>query len=82
MFHGARKTGRPALISGYPVNILRIHVSKFDELYLELRTLSIMAGKGKSLGKLVATVRMYIPAGSASPSPPLGPALGQVYFIC
>ena len=37
-----------------------------------------MAGKGKTLGKLVATVRMYIPAGIASPSPPLGPALGQV----
>lgn len=41
-----------------------------------------MAGRGKSLGKLVATVRMYIPAGMASPSPPLGPALGQVQLIC
>ena len=39
-----------------------------------------MAGKGKAVGKLVATVRMYIPAGMASPSPPLGPALGQVYI--
>ncbi|CAI8000431.1 39S ribosomal protein L11, mitochondrial [Geodia barretti] len=36
-----------------------------------------MAGKRKAVGKLVATVRMYIPAGMASPSPPLGPALGQ-----
>ena len=39
-----------------------------------------MAGRGKKLGKLVATVRMYIPAGKASPSPPLGPALGQVLY--
>lgn len=30
------------------------------------------------MAKMVATVRMYIPAGKASPSPPLGPALGQV----
>lgn len=37
-----------------------------------------MAGRKKALGKLVATVRMYIPAGMAAPSPPLGPALGQV----
>ena len=28
--------------------------------------------------KVLATLRMYIPAGKASPSPPLGPALGQV----
>lgn len=35
-----------------------------------------MAGR-KAL-KLMDTVRMYIPAGMASPSPPVGPALGQV----
>ena len=28
--------------------------------------------------RLAGTLRMYIPAGKASPSPPLGPALGQV----
>ena len=38
-----------------------------------------MAARGKSVGKLVATVQMFIPAGKAAPSPPLGPALGQVY---
>ena len=36
-----------------------------------------MASAGKVLGHL----RMYIPAGKASPSPPLGPALGQVSAI-
>ena len=37
----------------------------------------LMAGRG-GVAKLVGTLRMYIPAGQASPSPPLGPALGQV----
>ena len=36
-----------------------------------------MAGRG-GVAKLVGTLRMYIPAGQASPSPPLGPSLGQV----
>ena len=36
-----------------------------------------MAGRGGA-AKLVGTLRMYIPAGQASPSPPLGPSLGQV----
>lgn len=35
-----------------------------------------MAGRG-GVAKLVGTLRMYIPAGQASPSPPLGPSLGQ-----
>ena len=55
---------------GHPVII------RAGALYLDKQRM--MAGKGKTLGKLVATVRMYIPAGKASPSPPLGPALGQV----
>lgn len=38
---------------------------------------AIMAGRGGA-AKLVGTLRMYIPAGQASPSPPLGPSLGQV----
>ena len=36
-----------------------------------------MAKRG-TVVKLAGTLRMYIPAGQASPSPPLGPALGQV----
>ena len=36
-----------------------------------------MAKRG-SVAKLASILRMYIPAGKASPSPPLGPALGQV----
>ena len=28
--------------------------------------------------KLSGVLKMYIPAGKAAPSPPLGPALGQV----
>lgn len=38
-----------------------------------------MAGRGAA--KALGTLRMYIPAGKASPSPPLGPALGQVKLI-
>ena len=36
------------------------------------------AKRGKGVGKVLEVVKMYIPAGMASPSPPLGPALGQV----
>jgi len=39
----------------------------------------MMAGRGaRGAAKVLGTLRMYIPAGKASPSPPLGPALGQV----
>jgi hypothetical protein len=37
-----------------------------------------MAKRGGSVAKLASILRMYIPAGKATPSPPLGPALGQV----
>ena len=36
----------------------------------------------RGTAKLLGTLRMYIPAGKASPSPPLGPALGQVSVSC
>ena len=43
-----------------------------------------MAARGTARGtaKVLGTLRMYIPAGKASPSPPLGPALGQVSVSC
>ena len=39
-----------------------------------------MASKKGISKALAGVIRMYIPAGQASPSPPLGPALGQVSF--
>lgn len=36
----------------------------------------------RGTAKVLGTLRMYIPAGKASPSPPLGPALGQVSVSC
>lgn len=45
----------------------------------ECKPNEIMAGRGaRGAAKVLGTLRMYIPAGKASPSPPLGPALGQV----
>ena len=42
-----------------------------------------MAGRARGVAKVVGTLRMCVPAGNASPSPPLGPALGQVSgYIC
>ena len=37
-----------------------------------------MAAKAKTGKKVIATLKLLIPAGQASPSPPLGPTLGQV----
>jgi hypothetical protein len=45
--------------------------------YLQSFTVK-MAKRGGSVAKLASILRMYIPAGKATPSPPLGPALGQV----
>jgi len=44
----------------------------------ECKPNEIMAGRARGAAKVLGTLRMYIPAGKASPSPPLGPALGQV----
>jgi len=39
-----------------------------------------MASKGRGVLKVIGTLKVLIPAGTASPSPPLGPALGQVFI--
>ncbi|XP_064403104.1 large ribosomal subunit protein uL11m-like [Halichondria panicea] len=36
-----------------------------------------MAARSKAVAKVIGTLRVRVPAGGASPSPPLGPALGQ-----
>jgi hypothetical protein len=59
--------------------MMRLHAPPISGVrYLQSFNQYKMAKRGGSVAKLASILRMYIPAGKATPSPPLGPALGQV----